>query len=404
MTTATELYWQFRPTMSSNLMREYVDPPIKTGFRLIPVLLLCVLLSGCNLLPWQSTETIQEPPLIPEPTADTNATQNADASRKPLILSYADLIDFNDLSLHHPKLYEAVSTGLRLGILKPVSLEEKFDPKSPTTYEQFRKWTIAYQGAATGVDMLPVDPPQADDGSPKPKTSDSGNTMTTPSQPEVGSTNPMNPINLMILPSELQWGEHRLTETRNLTREEFCAIYTFLSHQDATARALQPAEIESANPAWKNTNRDAINMDEALSQFKDYSGIGSWARRYVAIAYRDGILQKIFGLTPARLTIEDGMNPQKEVSRGEAIVLLHTLFSKAASERQTLKPTHPKPGINPGTVEPVNPLPADGAAKTKESPLQQSAAEHPAPVSQIKAVQETSPNGTRSAIRVSGPD
>lgn len=379
-------------------MRKYFEPYINPSFLLVWSVLLCLLLSGCNLLPGGPTETIQEPPLIPDPATDASASATEEANRKPLVLAYADLMDFNDLNLHHPKLHEAVSTAIKLGVLKPASLEEKFEPQNPIRFGEFRKWTIAYQGAATGMDMLPLNPPE--------DTAKASKINEIASAPAIipGNPNPMSPISLMILPSDMQWGEHRLGEMSHLTREELCAIYTFLSRQDATARALSAAEIESANPQWKNANKDAINLDEALSQFKDYPAIGNWARRYVAIAYRDGMLQKILGLTPTRLTIDDGLNPQKEVTRGEAIVLLHHLFSQAAMDRQTLKPVPPKQNTKPGSLEPVGNTITSTPAKTEKAPLQHTNTEKPMPVSQMKAVQETGPNGSRNAIRVSGPD
>jgi hypothetical protein len=190
----------------------------------------------------------------------------------------------------------------------------------------------------------------------------------------------MNPDNLMILPSEMQWDDHRLTEIHPVTREELCALYVFLTRQEAAARSLSTDAIESATPGQTQTDADSLNLDEALSQFKDWAAIGPWARRYIAIAYRDGLLQRIFGLTPNRLTVDEGFHPQQPLTREEAIVFLHTLYGHTALAKQALQSPIRQPA--PPAPEPNTPQ----------------------PISNLKTMQETGPQGTRSAVQITGPE
>jgi hypothetical protein len=328
---------------------------------LFGICLSSLLLSGCNLWPQAPTEHIQEPPLIPELSEDSAALQQAEMNRKSMILAYADLIDFNDMTQHNPLLHEAVATAIKLGVLKPTSPDERFNPQNPIHYDEFRTWTIAYQNMS------------------------SGNTQQPANNPADGSTsniaNPMNPDNLIILPSEIQWGDHRLTETHPVTRQELCALYVFLTRQEAAARSLSADAIESTTPGQKQSDSENMNLDEALSQFKDWAAIEPWARPYVAIAYRDNVLQRIFGLTPNRLTVDDGFHPQQPLTREESIVFLHSLYGHTALARQTLQ----------STTQPSRPQAEPSLA-------------NPQPISNLKAVHETGPNGSRSAIQINGPE
>jgi hypothetical protein len=355
------------------------QPARKLSGLLFTVILTGLLLSGCNLLPTTSSEHIQEPPLIPEPSTDITAPQS-EMTSKPLITAYADLIDFNDLSKHHPQLHDAVSTAIQVGVLKPSSVTELFNPQNPIQYGEFRTWAIAYLNTASS--------PSAE--IPQPELAKQPNATN-----ESHTTNPMNPINLMILPSEMQWGDHRLTETHPLTREDVCALYVFLSQQEATARSLNEDEIEATAPGQKQVDPDVVSPDEALSQFKDWAAIDGWARRYVAVAYRDKLMNTLFGLTATQLTVDDGFHPQQALTREEAIVLLHSLYGKAALEQQkTRAATNPLPSE---TNNPLNNIPLATPANSTHS-------NQPQPIAHLKTLQETGPNGTRRAVQINGPD
>lgn len=338
-----------------------------------------LLLAGCNLLPTSSTDRIQEPPLIPEPAADTTATPS-EMTPKALVTAYADLIDFNDLSKHHPLLHDAVSTAIQVGVLKPASVTDTFNPQSPIQYGEFRTWAIAYLNATS---------------TPPARSAETAPTETagTPN-PSPSTTNPMNPLNLIILPSEIQWGDHRLTDTHPITREELCALYVFLTQQETAARSLSADEIEATVPGQKQVDPDVANPDEALSQFKDWSAMDGWARRYVAVAYRDNLMKSLFGLTSTKLTVDEGFHPQQPLTREEAIVLLHSLYGQKALAWQAAHPATTNPPQASAASIPSDNLPM-GAPSTDDKPQ---------PISHLKTIHETGPNGTRSAIQVNGPE
>jgi hypothetical protein len=356
----------------------------------------CLMLSGCQWLQSGPTEEIRQPPLIPEPEVTQASPEAPIADQTAFVGVYADLSELNDA---HPKLKDAVTQALRSGILKPTSPQERFEPNRSLSYGEFRQWAIAYQSALSGTGMMQVE------NDPKSKTpvKELATFSKTPGQ----ELNPMSPLKLMVLPSGITWENHSLSEGRPLTRQELCALYVFLSHQDTKARSLTTEQIESANPgighemgADPNADINAnINMDEALSQFKDYAGISRWARRYVALSYRDGMLQKTFRLTPNQLTVDTGFSPTREITRTEALLLLHSLYGNALSGKTPMKMTQPNPKTNPSaSAMSEQPAPSTGKNPTK------TATDTPAPLGHLQSIQESGPSGSRSAIRASGPE
>lgn len=322
------------------------------------VLACSMLLSGCQLLQSAPTEEIRQPPLIPEPVGSQPVTSDVPASQPTFIGTYADLSELDDASQYHPQLKAAVSQALQLGVLKPMNPEERFEPQRPVHFGEFRQWTLAYQSAISGKSAKPKEtnlPPAKE--------------LVNFSQPPApDGINPMDPQNLMVLPSSVSWAGHTLTESRSLTRQELCALYVFLTRQESKAQALTAEQIEASHPGQSKMGGEDINQDEALAQFTDYQGISRWAKRYVALAYRDGVLQQVFRLTPPQLTVDTGFSPTREVSREEAIILLNQLYGRA------------KPVKNNPTAEPIG------------------------PVSHLESVREFGPNGSRTAIRTSRPE
>ncbi len=317
--------------------------------------------------------SIQEPPYIP---ALPSAAEQEVAHDIPVenIQVFADLLEFSDESRRHPQLREAVSHAITLGVLKPTSLQSRFDPDRTISYGEFRTWTLAYQSVLTGYGMVTTP-----DKSSKPSSSgSSGNPQTIPASTPL---NPMNPTNLMLLPSEMAWGDHKLADSSPLSRQELCALYIFLSGKENQARKLKPEAVEAMTPSG-----DALNIDEAFSQFKDYAAISPWARPMVALAYKDGLLQKLYGLTPNQLTIDNGFSPTKEASRENAIVLLHQLYG------------HLKPVATP-PVPPKSQTAKPGPAQNTPTAVPTST-----PVKSFRATQEKSPVGSKRTVQIHVPN
>jgi len=327
-------------------------------------LLLCIGLGltlsftfgGCNLTQPVATEPVKEPPLIPDP-ADLAESGEVDSglNTKPVNL-YEDMAELSDTGQHSPRLREAVSQAIALGVLKPTSPQERFDAQKPICFGEFRDWAIAYQNATAQVPNASM-------------PAEAGSMM--------GGITDMPASKLKIPPSSMSWEGHAVTESHILTRQELCALYVFLSGQDEVARKMGQDDIEAANPA-----HDPMSPDEAISQFKDYADIAPWARRYVAVAYQDGLLEKLFKLTPNQLTGAEGFSPSRQASREDVILLLDGLYGKAAAAQgnQLIKAS-------------------DSSPAPKAQPQ-----ENPTPIGKLQSVRESGPGGTRSALRVSGPE
>lgn len=362
-------------------------------------LLALVLLAGCFGKP-QLSQKVQEPPYVPAPVATESASGVLIEMPVTDVRVYADMALLEDRSRYPASLRDAVSRGIAIGVLRPTRLDETFDPDRPLTYGEFRAWTLAYQSALLGYGMVPTGGaemptlPQANAKPGEARSKEAGSKEIDALKAGMKKlTSPMSPEKLMVLPVEMGWEGHMLAEKRPLTREELCALYVFLSKQEDKARALSREEIEGMNPSG-----DAMNMDESLSQFKDYTALGQWSQKYVALAYKDGLLQNLFRLTPNRLTVDDGFSPSRPVSRADGMVLLHHLYGRlpvqTAQTDVVSKPT-----------DSSNKLPVSSTVKV---PSASDKAGQPAlgvqPVGRVQAVRESGPGFSRQALRVSGPE
>lgn len=362
-------------------------PHTRPIMRLSGLLMLITCLSGC--FGWMpKEEPIQEPPFIPAPEAVAPKPVQTEIP-VAYVGAYADLMEMSDRGQHHPDLTEAVAHAIRIGVLKPAGIEERFNPDAPIRFAEFRQWALAYQSAAAGVAEMKPAPLKESKMQPRELT-------TVVNRPD-SLDSPMNPAKLMILPEDMRWGSHGVDSSRPLTREELCALYVTLVRKAETAQALTMDAIEAAAPG-----KDGLNADEALSQFKDYQTIDEWAKPYVAVAYRDGVLQKAFRLNANRLTIEEGFHPTAPVTREAAILLLHSLFAYVKSPAPVVKggammtfpakgPSVGEPGMKSGYRPQLQPLsrsePADSAMGMQ-------------PMRNLKTLHESGPNGSRSAMRM----
>lgn len=354
----------------------------------------CVtLLAGCfgNS---QSVDEIKEPPFVPAVEAPLTDSKQSEIPAL-YVGAYADLMDYGDQTRHSPRLLEAVAQAIRIGVLKPDGVQDKFNPENPITFNEFRQWATAYQTAAAGA--LRLKPTESD-----PKTSAMGINQPKELAPMARQpdelASPMNPARLMMMPADLSLGLHELAKNRPLNREELCALYVFLAHKQDLASALTVDAVESSTPGG-----NTLQADEALSMFKDYPAISDWAKPYVAIAYRDAILQKAFNLTGTQLTIDQGFDPSAEVSREEAILVLNHLYGYVKNpaprhnqekEASNIDNRASDPGLR-GHYKPqetlTRPRAADSTTPGKTEPH---------PLKSLKTVQESGSEGSRNAIRM----
>jgi hypothetical protein len=330
--------------------------------------LLAFALAGCVNQP-RLGQSVQEPPYIPNLPEAIAPLQNTEV---PVSFS-ADIpgqyTDISSLGEDEP-LKAAVRRAVQRGVLKPSGPDARFNPESPVSYAEFRQWVLAYQTPLTDMEVRQE---RIEDGVREllPKG-------TLPSSPkETGVMSPMDPRKLTALPETLTVADRPLEGRYAITREAFCQLYVTLSHQEGKAKALSPEAIESMTPGGSK-----MDMDEAMQLFKDYATIPVSSRSFVALAYRDKILGKIFGLNPNRLTLEEGFGPKRPVSRAQAILLLDTLYGT--------KPVASMNSVSSGNVKPVD-------RKELESGM-------PRPLGHFEAIQVKTPQGSRSAVRVTGAE
>lgn len=344
------------------------------------------------------------PPYITAPPEPTVVASDESALAENLSTGfYADILDAGNAAQFHPQLKEAVNQAIRLGILKPVGFQERFNPERSITYGEFRSWIVEYQRVIAEDEMQTSLQPGGTDkkgATNMPTVSAASASSSVP--PVVDRLDsPMNPAKLFIPPSTFAWAGHQLVENTTMTREELCAIYTFLSHQDEKAGQLTGEAIERMAPSGA-----ASNAEDTLGQFKDYNNISEWARRYVAIAYQNQLLKNLFQLTPNRLIIDEGFLPQHTVNRGEALVLLQQLYGPK------LALVMPKPLSNEGMASQSErnaasslsnqALTTPGKGASLVVPKSQSSGKRP--VQMLQSIQESGPEGTRSSLRINGPE
>ncbi len=265
---------------------------------------------GCSLLGSGGKKvSIQDPPYIPAPPAQTDMQPQAPGM-------YADIAALDDANPYHPDLKEAVQVAINHGILKPRNKRDNFMPDQAVTYAEFREWVNAYSQAQTAATMPEAAPALAPGEAPLPTEMIKEEPLKMPEE-DAGQVEEAS--DARRLPPNISWDGHKLKGESPVSREELAALYVTLSDALVQAQSLTPGMVDQMRP-------EGAPAAESLGQFKDGPAIGDWARKYVALAYRDGILKDIFGLTPARLVELTGFQPAKPVNRAEALVLLHHFF------------------------------------------------------------------------------
>ncbi len=337
------------------------------------VLILGMLsLAGC-FNPFQQDKPVKEPPLIPAPPA---AEVSSGKGQPPLFVgTYADIAKLREQGgAMNPLLFTAVSQAIRIGALKPNGPLDQFHPEKPIDLKLFRAWATAFQAAEAGVPIPP------DGGNP---------VIVTPTPPSNGKvddlSSPMNPQKLELIAPDMQLGTHRIADADKLSREALCSLGIFLAKKYTEALSLSPQALEAMTPGATETNGD-----EALSLFKDYAAISAWAKPFVAIAYRDALLQKAFHLNTNQLTIEEGFKPTQQATRAEAIVLLHVIFGNVNSPA----PSSPETPDAPNTLK--RPTGMKGTYSPSESTSTgQAASKAPLPLASQQTVQQIGPQGSQ---------
>lgn len=333
-------------------------------------------LTGCTNPFEQKEEPIKEPPFIPAPEAP--AVETKEEIPALYVGAFADMMEYGDQGRHNPKLVEAVAHAIRIGVLKPIGVQDRFNAQNPVSFGEFRTWTLAYQAAAAGTSKLKAETPSSEKNQPR--------ELATIVSRTDSLNSPMNPVKLTMLPPEPRFGEHTLAPNRPLTREELCALYVLLAQKQEKVNTLTPDELDEIAPG-----SGSLNGDESLSMFKDYPAISQWAKPYVGLAYQDAILQKVFNLSGTRLTIEEGFSPTAIVNREEAILLLNQLYGHVKS---------PAPVSSAPSTKPAKPLPSKGDPGMSGSYNPEAAKTTALPLKNLKTLKESSPFGTRNVQQV----
>ncbi len=350
----------------------FIHPPLSRPILGAVAVLWTLSLSGC-FNPFQQDKPVQEPPLIPAPP--TVETHHQTGRPSLYVGTYADIAKLREQGgAINPLLFNAVSQAIGIGVLKPNGPLDQFHPEQPIAMREFRTWATAFQAAQAGV-PIPQDTANPLSTTPTPPNKEKADDL----------SSPMNPQKLDLIAPDMQLGTHRFADTDRLSREALCSLGVFLAKQYTDALSLSPQAVEGMTPGATDTNGD-----EALSMFKDYAAISAWAKPFVAVAYRDALLQKAFHLNTNQLTIEDGFKPTQPATRAEAIVLLHVLFGSVNT------PAPP----NPETPEAAIPATHVTGMKGTYTPpglpaTEQAASKAPLPLASQQTVQQSGPQGSQ---------
>lgn len=317
------------------------------------------LLSGCLdrvSLPFslKSAEAVkvQEPPYVPAWPEGSSLPD--DAPLEPLD-QFADMLDRDVLSEYDPRLADAVARAIRIGVLRPAAASELFDPGGSLTYETFRAWVLVYQNPL----LLAGE--------------EARKTMQAPPLIE-----PSEQLALPGAPALVQGSDV-------LTRQAWCLAMAVLNGADAQVKALDEQQVREAVPP----DAAPTDTEEQFGQFKDYAQVSSWARPYVAWAYRQGLLKDTFGLTTNQLTLGAGFEPLRPMRRAEVMVTLDVLYGETALQAM------PKPAGTDAQPE------AAVADTLEQEPKRGHGVQ---PVGRIQETREHGPRGSRTTLQVQGPD
>lgn len=370
---------------------------------LLGLLIMLTLFSACEL-PGLKSAPLREPPLIPSPP---DAPSPAAAKEELHVANYADTEAIQNFS---PELPQAVARALRLSVLKPATPQSQFEPERAITYGEFRQWANDYQNAL--IDAKTEENATAPKDSPPPAAG--------PLAPPATIAAHMG--NATFLPAEMLWGSHGVRELNTLNRESLCALGVFLNGQDGVARKMTPAQIAATQPgqdADPSMTAPSDSNEGDFSQLSDFSRISPWAQRYVALAYKNDWFQPVFNLSMAQVTTDEGIHPTQAVTRGEAMLLLHLLYGQREPGNNATSGS-PSSAMMPGSqgamsgtsatrgMQSTNALPmlqpsGQNAMLPSKSSAQRMTAQ-PMPIGHMQSMQEKGPQGSRSAIRISGPE
>ncbi len=272
---------------------------------------------GCQEKTLPATTKIAWPPDIPLPPPPSSASTNNNAPSNRKRLLFPDIVALEEqfADITHPDeegqkaltLVHAIEDAVNHRVFKdktarksnqqnamegdvsPLASQQAppadFRPLAPVSYGDFYKWAMAY-----------IEP-----------------------DPESMSAEPPKPLDLTyaITVDDTQIGSATV-----VTREVFGVIYTLMSHQRSRALGLSEGDMMSMSPNH--------NPAYAYSEVQDYSAISPWAKKFVAVAYQDGMYGKFFDLSPGKLVMTQGLAPQKPMTRGQAIVFLSWFFNQTA--------------------------------------------------------------------------
>lgn len=268
-------------------------------------LLLLTGLSGCGLsLPFSLPgsgpslgQQVAEPPLIPAPPVVEELAKEADA--EPAI-PYTDVFGLPEDE--QVRLKAVLTDVLKARVLPMPTSNVMFEPVRPITYGEFAQWYAAFDNhqkvQAGATDGEAVDESAAE----------SAKAPATHHQPL--------PVQDSLLKETMVL--HKGVELRPdslITRQQWAALYLKLGRKTPPAKEENVAAMAPPGAA----------KSETFSQFKDFDAISAWARPAVGQAYKDQLLAEVFDLTPEQLAVDRGFQPQRKLTRAEALLFLHRL-------------------------------------------------------------------------------
>jgi hypothetical protein len=304
-----------------------------------------LILAGCLL--WTSCQTttppaeekqakqtvVSRPPVIPKPPASWSIWEEQE-EEAPLLDPNTTLEEVLEKKLGavEPMLRDALAQAQQLGLLTLEQIYKELNLSEPMTRGRLAQEVVGF------ARLSPLHPLRA-------RFRD-----VPPNHPLAGVVEGLaaSPYLKLFFAESAPGGF--FYPGRPVTRFDLCMMYVYLTGQQATVAAMTTdhANQTTAGPGTVSgtmmdvEDEEVLNPEEAtLELFQDAAQFSPAVKKRVALAYRDGMLASVFGLTPTRLTEETGLQGNTPVTRGQALVFLNRYLSRKSAKPQVALPNTP---------------------------------------------------------------
>jgi len=123
--------------------------------------------------------------------------------------------------------------------------------------------------------------------------------------------------------------------------------------------------VQQIQPVYHNPNPTEVDAEDtdlpefAFGNFRDINQIPLPVQKAVAMAYHDGVLDSVFGLTPEALVNEVGFQADKPVTRAQALVFLYRFITPKIAQIISVKAQ--SPSQKPSSASKPLPIPSNSS-------------------------------------------